>query len=183
MQENTTDEQLMLNYRDGDAEAFEVLYRKHKGPLYRYVLRQCDESYVDEIFQDIWMKIVNARERYKVNAKFTTWLYNIAHNRIIDHYRRQNIRPVSNNEGEIESTPSHANKQPEQQAQSNEQVEQLLIAIRNLPNDQRDTFLLHEEAGLSIDEIAQTTGVNFETAKSRLRYAIGKLRDDMKGLL
>lgn len=183
MQENTTDEQLMLNYRDGDAEAFEVLYQKHKGSLYRYVLRQCDESYVDEIFQDIWMKIINARKRYEVNAKFTTWLYNIAHNRIIDYYRRQNIRPVSNSEGEIESAPSHTNKQPEQQAQNNEQVEQLFTAIRNLPNDQRDTFLLHEEAGLSIDEIAQATGVNFETAKSRLRYAIRKLRDDMKGLL
>ncbi len=183
MQENTTDEQLMLDYRNGDAEAFEMLYQKHKGPLYRYVLRQCDASYVDELFQDIWMKIINARERYEVNAKFTTWLYNIAHNRIIDHYRRQNIKPVSNNEDNIESAPSPGHKQPEQQAQSTEQARQLFTAIRKLPNDQRDTFLLYEEAGLSIDEIAQTTGVNFETAKSRLRYAIKKLRDDIKGLL
>jgi RNA polymerase sigma-70 factor (ECF subfamily) len=183
MQENTTDEQLMLNYRNGDAEAFEVLYQKHKGPLYRYVLRQCDESYVDEIFQDIWMKIINARERYKANAKFTTWLYNIAHNRIIDHYRRQNIRPVGNNEGNVEAMPTHENRQPDQQAQNSEHVELLLTAIRNLPSDQRDTFLLHEEAGLNIEEIAETTGVSFEAAKSRLRYAIKKLRDDMKALL
>jgi RNA polymerase sigma-70 factor (ECF subfamily) len=183
MQENTTDEQLMLNYRKGEAAAFETLYQKHKGPLYRYVLRQCDESYVDEIFQDIWMKLINAREGYKAKAKFTTWLYNIAHNRIIDHYRRQNIRPVSNHEENIELAPSLNTKQPDQQAQNNEQTEQLLTAIKNLPNDQRDTFLLHEEAGLSIDEIAQTTGVSFEAAKSRLRYAMNKLRDDMKGLL
>ena len=74
MQENSTDEQLMLNYRKGEAAAFEVLYQRHKGTLYRYVLRQCDESYVDEIFQDIWMKLITARERYEVNAKFTTWL-------------------------------------------------------------------------------------------------------------
>ena len=173
----------MLNYRKGEAAAFEALYQRHKGPLYRYVLRQCDESYVDEIFQDIWMKLINARERYEVNAKFTTWLYNIAHNRIIDHYRRQNIRPVSNHEENIKLAPSLETKQPEQQAQNNEQVEQLLTAIKSLPNDQRDTFLLHEEAGLSIDEIAQTTGVSFEAAKSRLRYAINKLRDDMKDLL
>lgn len=173
----------MLNYRKGEAAAFEVLYQRHKGTLYRYVLRQCDESYVDEIFQDIWMKLINARERYEVNAKFTTWLYNIAHNRIIDHYRRQNIRPVSNHEKNIELAPSLKARQPEQQAQNNEQVEQLLTAIKSLPNDQRDTFLLHEEAGLSIDEIAQTTGVSFEAAKSRLRYAINKLRDDMKDLL
>ena len=183
MQENTTDEQLMLNYRNGEAAAFEALYQRHKGPLYRYVLRQCDESYVDEIFQDIWMKLINAREGYKAKAKFTTWLYNIAHNRIIDHYRRQNIRPVSNHEENIELTPSLKTEQPEQQAKNNEQAEQLLTAIKNLPNDQRDTFLLHEEAGLSIDEIAKTTGVSFEAAKSRLRYAMNKLRDDMKGLL
>ena len=183
MQENSTDEQLMLNYRKGEAAAFEALYQRHKAPLYRYVLRQCDESYVDEIFQDIWMKLINARERYEVNAKFTTWLYNIAHNRIIDHCRRQNIRPVSNHEENIELAPSLKTEQPEQQAQNNAQTEQLLTAIKNLPNDQRDTFLLHEEAGLSIDEIAQTTGVSFEAAKSRLRYAMNKLRDDMKGLL
>lgn len=183
MQENTTDEQLMLNYRKGEAAAFEVLYKKHKGPLYRYVLRQCDESYVDEIFQDIWMKLINARQRYKANAKFTTWLYNIAHNRIIDHYRRQNIRAVSNHEESIESAPSLKIEQPEQQAQNNEQVAQLLTAIKYLPNDQRDTFLLYEEAGLSITEIAQTTGVSIEAAKSRLRYAIKKLRADMKDLL
>lgn len=183
MQENTTDEQLMLNYRKGEAAAFEVLYQKHKGPLYRYVLRQCDESYVDEIFQDIWMKLINARERYKANAKFTTWLYNIAHNRIIDHYRRQNIRAVNNHEENIEEAPSLTIKQPEQQAQNKEQVEQLLTAIKNLPNDQRDTFLLHQEAGLNLAEIAQTTGVSIEAAKSRLRYAIKKLHNDMKGLL
>ena len=183
MQENITDEQLMLNYRQGDVAAFEVLYKKHKGPLYRYVLRQCDDAFVDEIFQDIWMKLINARTTYKNTAKFTTWLYNIAHNRIIDHYRRQNIRPVSNNEENIESTPSLQENQPDQLAQNNERGKHLLTAIKNLPSDQRDTFLLHEEIGLSIDEIAQTTGVSFEAAKSRLRYAFKKLRDDMKGLL
>lgn len=173
----------MLEYRKGNAAAFEALYQRHKGPLYRYVLRQCDESAVDEIFQDIWMKLINARGRYEVKSKFTTWLYNIAHNRIIDYYRRKNIRPVSNHEENIESIPSVENRQPEQQAQINEQVKQLLTAIKNLPDNLRDTFLLHEEAGLNIEEIAQTTGVTYEAAKSRLRYAINKLRDEMKGLL
>jgi RNA polymerase sigma-70 factor (ECF subfamily) len=183
MLENTTDEQLMLNYQSGDTSAFEELYKKHKGPLYRYVHRQCEESYVDEIFQDIWTKLINARTNYQANAKFTTWLYNIAHNRLIDHYRKQNIRAVGNHETDIESAPSDENNRPDKQAQSNEQTEHLLKAIKKLPHDQRDTFLLHEEVGLSIDDIAQTTGVSFEAAKSRLRYAINKLRDEMEGLL
>lgn len=173
----------MLSYTNGDAVAFEVLYQRHKGPLYRYILRQCDKTHVDELFQDIWLKLVNARNNYEVKAKFTTWLYRLAHNRIIDHYRRQNVRPVAESDEEKISVVSDIKLQPENQAESNEQAIQLLTAIKQLPQDQRDTFLLHEEAGLSIDEIAYSTGVTFETAKSRLRYAIKKLREEMGSAL
>ena len=84
-----SDEELMLAYRDGDAGAFDTLYRRHKGPVYRYMLRQCrDAGVADELFQDVWMNLIRARESYTVQAKFTTYIYTMAHNRLIDHYRK-----------------------------------------------------------------------------------------------
>ena len=86
------DEELMNRYRDGDAHAFEVLYTRHKGPLYRYLLRQCGAAALaEELFQDVWMKLIRARERYEARAKFTTYLYHLAHNRLIDHYRHAGL--------------------------------------------------------------------------------------------
>ena len=84
-----SDEQLMIAYRDGDAGAFDTLYRKHKGGVYRYMLRQCrDAGVADELFQDVWMNLIRARASYTVQAKFTTYIYKMAHNRLIDHYRK-----------------------------------------------------------------------------------------------
>ena len=86
--EETSDEALMLEYRDGNADAFEALYARHKGGLFRYCLRHCRErGAAEETFQDVWIRVIGARQRYEPRAKFTTWLYRIAHNRVIDHYR------------------------------------------------------------------------------------------------
>ncbi len=167
----------MLNYGAGDADAFDMLYQRHKGPLYRFVLRQCGQPFVDELFQDIWLKVINARKTYRVSASFRTWLYHMARNRIIDHHRRQNIRPLDNHTDELDSVPANPGEQPEKRLQTQTRYEALLQAIVELPNDQREAFLLREEAGLSLEEIADTCGINFETAKSRLRYAVNKLRD------
>ena len=94
------DEELMSRYRFGDAGAFEVLYKRHKGPLYRYLLRQCGAAaQAEELFQDVWFKVIRARERYEARAKFTTYLYHLAHNRLIDHYRRARTGvPISYND-------------------------------------------------------------------------------------
>src|SRR5712691_7818817 len=82
------DEELMLAYAAGDAAAFDALYARHKGGVYRYLLRQCRQAGVaDELFQDVWMNLIRSRASYTPTAKFTTWLYRIAHNRLIDHYR------------------------------------------------------------------------------------------------
>jgi RNA polymerase sigma factor (sigma-70 family) len=176
MQQDDSDENLMLHYAAGDAAAFETLYARHKAPLYRYVLRHVDRNIADELYQDIWLKLIQARGDYKPSAKFTTWLYRIAHNRIIDFYRRQSIRPVDANAAAIETAADRDCNRPEQRIESQDRMERLLAAIADLPREQKDAFLLHEQAGLSLGEIAELTGVGFEAAKSRLRYALQRLR-------
>ena len=174
------DETLMLRYRDGDAETFARLYARHKGPLYRYLLRQCGPSAIaEELFQDVWLKLIAARAGYTVQAKFTTWLYRLAHNRLVDHYRAaSHSLPVSYAADcpEWDNFPAPAEEQPEYQEDRRRQAERLLELLAELPKAQREAVLLKEEAGLSLDEIAQATGTGRETVKSRLRYGLARLR-------
>jgi RNA polymerase sigma-70 factor (ECF subfamily) len=176
MSEEAPDEELMLAYGAGDAGAFEHLYRRHKGPLYRFVLHRTDSNHVDELFQDIWMKVINAREDYRHSAGFRTWLYRIARNRIIDHYRRSSIRAVNDNTP-VEAIADNSSHSPDAHADIMNRHQLLLDALKKLPDEQREAFLLHEEAGLAVHEIAATTGISYEAAKSRLRYAVSKLRE------
>jgi RNA polymerase sigma-70 factor, ECF subfamily len=182
MVEAQTDEALMLRYRDGDANAFELLYVRHKGALYRYFLRQCHQPAVaEELFQDVWMNLIRARERYEVRAKFTTYLFNVAHNRLIDYYRRQSSGvPLAYDDDPedpiVDRLPGGADIEPHNAVERGQQAQRLMQALAALPEAQREAFLLREEAGLSIEEIASATGVNMETAKSRLRYAVAKLK-------
>lgn len=175
MKPDDSDENLMLAYGAGDAGAFELLYSRHKGPLYRFVLRQAGNTRADELFQDIWMNVIRARAGYRASANFRTWLYRIARNRVIDHYRRAHIRAISDAlpVEDIEDSNTH---RPDRHAEILDQHAHLLQAIGELPREQRETFLLREEAGLDIGEIADVTGTSHETAKSRLRYAMTKLR-------
>ena len=181
--DDLTDEDLMLSYRDGIAAAFDVLYTRHKGGLYRYVLRQLNNrpDIANELFQDIWMKLINARENYQATAKFTTWLYHLAHNRVVDYWRSEKIikNHVQYDEaGELPDEYSDPNKEL-QNSQIQKQIKQ---AIAELPEEQRSAILLKEEASLSLAEIAEVTGVNRETVKSRLRYGIKRLRGILQPL-
>jgi len=170
------DSALMLRYQDGDAAAFDTLYRRHNDSLYRYLLRLCrHRDTAEDIFQDVWSKIIKARANYRPTAKFTTFMYRVAHNSFIDHIRR-NKRHANSTEFDAEC---HADpgEQPDMAVEKILARERLLRALQHLPDEQRDAFLLHEEAGLSVDQIAHVTGSNRETAKSRLRYANKKLRE------
>ena len=176
MSEDDSDESLMLRYAGGNAAAFEALYARHKAPLYRYVLRQVDRGIADELFQDIWTNLIHARDGYQPSAKFTTWLYRIARNRIIDFYRRQSIRPVDSDQARIDTAAGRDCEQPEQRIESRDKMERLMAALATLPREQREVFMLREQAGLAMDEIADITGAGHEAVKSRLRYALRRLR-------
>jgi RNA polymerase sigma-70 factor (ECF subfamily) len=180
MDQEISDENLMLDYAKGNADAFEQLYHRHKGPLYRFILRQSAPQFADEIFQDIWLKVIGSRTSYKIKAAFKTWLYRIARNRIIDYYRRQNLRPLENHSETLSLIRDNERVQPENQFETRLQHEHLMEAIAELPNEQREVFLLKEEAGLTINEIADITDVSYEAAKSRLRYAMKKLRQHLE---
>jgi len=185
--ENTSDEALMERYRDGDAGAFDALYGRHKGGVFRYLVRQCgNRGIAEELFQDVWMNLIRARSTYTVQARFTTYLYRLAHNRLIDHYRAQpgNV-PASFNDEDgpaLENVAAARDHDPAVGADVRQQARRMLQLIDSLPAPQREAFLLQQESGMSIEEIAQATGANRETVKSRLRYALAKLREGMQDL-
>ncbi|MGQ0526309.1 MAG: RNA polymerase sigma factor [Betaproteobacteria bacterium] len=172
------DETLMLDYRAGDVAAFDELYRRHKGGLYRYLLRQSrDAAAAAEMFQDTWMNLVRARANYQPTAKFTTYLYRLAHNRLVDHYRRQaHGASVPLAEDAMEEPALNRHEQPEVRYERKALAARVLELLERLPAEQREAFVLQQESDLTVEEIAAVTGVNRETAKSRLRYALAKLR-------
>lgn len=166
---------LMLRYREGDVAAFDLLYRRHNDALYRYLLRLCrNPGAAEDVFQDAWSKIIRARDNYRPTAKFATYLYRVAHNCFVDHLRR-NRRHAHSAELAPEQH-AHPGESPEMSTERTLAQRRLARALDTLPEEQRDAFLLREEAGLSVDDIAAVTGCNRETAKSRLRYAVSKLR-------
>ncbi len=169
------DSALMLRYKDGDVGAFEILYRRHNNSLYRYLLRLCrHRDTAEDIFQEVWSKIIKARERYRPTAKFTTFLYRVAHNCFIDHVRRnQRHQNTVDVDPDSQRNPAEG---PDIETERDLARRRLEAALQDLPEEQRDVFLLHEEGGLSLDQIAHVTGANRETTKSRLRYAVKKLR-------
>jgi RNA polymerase sigma-70 factor (ECF subfamily) len=167
------DEELMLAYQAGDARAFETLYARHRARLYRFVLRAVKTRQIaEELFQDVWLRAIEARRRYAPQARFTTWLYTIAHNRLVDHWRKRGLALVDLEESDVAADGAD----PADHARSHEALARFAAALSALPALQREAFLLHEESGLSVAEIAAATGTNAETAKSRLRYAMTKLK-------
>jgi len=180
MTDGLEDSALMLRYRDGDAAAFEALYLRHKDSLYRYLLRlSMNPHTAEDVFQEAWGKIIRARASYRPTAKFTTYLFRVAHNCFIDHLRRS--KRHSGHSDAIPELAADPANEPERQTEQLLARQHLEAALKTLPDEQRDAFLLYEEGGLSLDDIALVTGVNRETAKSRLRYANAKLRTSMQG--
>jgi RNA polymerase sigma-70 factor (ECF subfamily) len=199
--DDSTDEDLMAAFAHGDAQAFERLYERHQAALYRFVRRLLGSAlngHVDEVFQDTWLRVVRARARWvPQGAAWRTWLFTLAHHRAIDLLRRQG-REVSLDAAEDGDGPPFEPAgapwcewpaPPPALADATEQAfwrragERLLQCLDELPAPQRSAFLLHHDDGLSLDEVARALAVGFETAKTRLRYAMSKLRTCMGAYL
>jgi RNA polymerase sigma-70 factor (ECF subfamily) len=174
------DAQLMLAYGRGEMRAFETLYSRHRAALYRYLMRQArDTEITNDLFQEVWSRVIVNRARYEARAKFRTFLFTLAHNCFIDHCRRVKSRPGGSSVDDADAAdllPADDGTRPDHELERRESSQRFRAALAMLPQEQRDVYLLHEESDLSLEEIARVMGVGAETAKSRLRYAVGKLK-------
>ena len=176
-----SDEQLMLCYAKGDSQAFEQLYLKHKGALYRYFVRQLgDKQLAEDLYQETWGRVIRAAANYEASAKFTTWLYRIAHNLLIDHVRA--VKPVDlitsdGDEAGLDTFVAGEQDKPDVQWQAAQKSLLLKTCIALLPQVQKEAFILNIEMGFTAAIISDIAGVTLEATKSRIRYAYKSLKD------
>ena len=194
----------MSRYMRGENQAFNSLYTRHKPALLGFIGHLCagklPHEKVEEIFQEVWLNLIQGAERYVPNingSSFRTYLYTLAHRRVIDGFRAAGaaakvIADVQAWDGEDAGSDFGSNlaqgiasrvDEPDTQAVALQQGAAIMQALAALPAPQREAFLLSEDAGMTVEAIAQATNVNVETAKSRLRYAVAKLRDALKDYL
>jgi len=185
-----SDESLMLRYRDGDVRAFELLVTRHRRALFNFILRFVrDTAQAEDVTQETFLRLVKGADAYERQAKFTTWLYTIARNLCVDAARRGKHRkaasldaPLGDEDGAVSllDLVADGGAGVDRQAQSRELAARLRQAIEALPDEQREIFLLREVADLQFNEIANVIGCPENTVKSRMRYALEKLRDALE---
>ena len=176
-----SDELLMQAYAADDKLAFDKLYDRYRLPLYRYMQRQVsiNEEVLNELYQDVWLKLINRRQQYQVKASFKTFLYQIAVNTIRDFFRRESVRKIVM---ELENQDEVRDDQPapDKQAELEQLMQQFQRELLALPAEQREVFLLREEAGLTSVQIAEMMQLSVDTVKSRMRYAVSRLKMVLK---
>lgn len=186
--QQSSDEQLMSTFsqtHDANSHrAFEFLYQRHKGPLFRFIKKSINHKQdAKEVFQELWFKIINGKQKYDPKQKFTTWAYTIARRLIIDQFRKTGrmaeLTRVNNN-SDIQIV--HNLKQPENEFEAKQIAKELNHAISLLPPNQQQVFIMKHESGLNIKEIAQITEQPFEQTKSQYRYAVQKIKSALERL-
>ena len=186
MSTDDADEDLMVQYQRGEVRAFEVLLTRHRKPVYNFILRFVgDKETAEDLLQEAFMRVIKGAEAYKRQAKFTTWLYTIARNLCVDQTRRRKHRKhasldapidVSDDSGTLlDVIPS--NEMASDRKSGNKQLHQTMQrAIEALSEEQREVFLMREFLDMPFKQIADVVGVPENTVKSRMRYALEKLR-------
>jgi RNA polymerase sigma-70 factor, ECF subfamily len=183
-----TDEVLMLRYQAGDRRAFATLVRRHKTPIYNFVLRLVRvPATAEELVQDVFVRIVNSAADFKHEAKFTTWAYTIARNLCIDQMRKAALRrhpsldqPTGDGDGPTlgdRTENRHPSSSAERSVIGFEMGRRITSAVEDLPPDQREVFLLRQIGNVAFKDIAVITGVPEPTVKSRMRYALERLQE------
>lgn len=172
------DASLLRRYRQGDAEAFAQLYQRHRLGLFRFLCGLCgDSTLAEEIFQETWLSIVRSQSEQREAVLFKTWLYQIARNRLIDYWRKHGKRDGLLDEyDEQQHAQADSQPGPEQQISLSQDQRRLQLALDDLPAEQREVFMLRAQGELELHEIAELTRTPAEAVKSRLRYAVQKLR-------
>ncbi|KAE9642668.1 RNA polymerase sigma factor [Pseudomonas sp. PB106] len=174
----SSDESLLARYREGDGAAFEILYARHRQGLYRFLLGLSGKAELaDEVFQETWLSLIRSASQPQGRATFRTWLFQIARNRLIDHWRKHGAhQPLHDSYDEQSHAVSDETNDPEQLLSLSRDSQRLESALQTLPADQREVFLLRAHGDLDLAQIASLTETPLETVKSRLRYAQQKLR-------
>ncbi len=176
------DEQLMLLFANNDINqgqrAFECLYYRHKGPLYRFIKKSCNhEQQCDELFQDLWLRIIKNKAQFDPKHPFTTWAYTIANRLLIDWFRKQGKELF---QSEDEEHATNESTYPESELDRKRMAKHLQQAISTLPDAQRLTFVMKHESGMSLSQMAEATAQPLERIKSQYRYAVNRLKKAME---
>jgi RNA polymerase sigma-70 factor (ECF subfamily) len=191
---STSDEQLMLAFKSGDARAFSTLVQRHRPSVFNFILRYVGQRQrAEDLLQETWLKVVRSSGEYQPKARFTTWVFTIARNLCVDSARKESFRQTESldapavagdaegpSRGEL--TADREGFAPDRAADNVRLRPKLEQALAELPAEQREVFLLREYHGIGFKEIAEVTGVNENTVKSRMRYALEGLRKRLEAL-
>jgi RNA polymerase sigma-70 factor (ECF subfamily) len=186
--EEITDEALMLRYQGGDRSAFATLLGRHETPVFNFILRHVrSRELAEDLTQDVFVRVVQSASEFRHSARFTTWMYAIARNLCIDQLRKLALRrhpsldqPTGNDADGPSLLDQTEDKKPagrvDRSAIGNQLGAQLVAAIEQLPEEQREVFLLREVARVPFKDIATMIGIPENTVKSRMRYALERLQ-------